>query len=67
MQERTHFALDERVESGRGLVEDDEIRTAHERLDESEFLAIPLGELADRTIEDNPEAVAEPVSQRFVN
>jgi len=67
VQEGADLALDERVQASRGLVEDDEVRTAHERLDETELLAISLGELTNRTIENDAEPVAKTIPQRLVD
>ena len=67
VQEGADLALDERVEASRRFVEDDEVWTAHERLDETELLAISLGELANGTIENDAEPVAKPIPQRPVD
>jgi hypothetical protein len=51
--------LKQRVEAAGRLVEDEQIGAVHERLDHAELLAVALGELADRAVEDRSEPCAE--------
>ena len=59
--------LDERVEARDRLVEDQQLRLVHERLDETELLAIARRELADRAVELGVEASGELVAQAPVD
>jgi hypothetical protein len=66
-QQRSELLLQQRVESAGRLVEHEQLRPVHERLHEAELLPVPLRELADRTVEDGAEALAECVPQRRVD
>ncbi len=66
-KERANLRLEKRIEAGRGLVEDDEIRAVHERLHDADLLAVPLRELADWTVEIQVETRAELVAQPLVD
>jgi histidinol dehydrogenase len=49
-----------RVETGGGLVEDEQLRSMHERQQQADLLTVPLRQLVDRAIE----ADVEPLDQR---
>ena len=61
-EQRVEALLDERIEAGDGLVEDQELGLVHERLDEAELLAVAGRELAQRPVELGVEAVDELVA-----
>ncbi len=50
-EERPHLGLEQRIEAGRGLVEDDDVRAVHEGLHDADLLSVPFRELADRPVE----------------
>jgi len=58
------LALVQRVEPGRGLVEDQDVGRVHEGLDDPELLAVSPRELAEGAVEHAAEAFDELVAQR---
>ena len=66
-QERSNLRLEQWVEAGRGLVENDEVGAVHERLDDADLLAVPFRKLADGAIEVDVESRAECVAERLVD
>ena len=54
------LALVQRIEPAGRLVEDQDLRPVHERLDDSKLLSVALRKLPDRTVED----AAEPLDER---
>ena len=62
-QQRVEALLDERIEPGDRLVEDQQLRLVHERLDQPELLAVAGRELADRPVELGFEALRQRVAQ----
>ena len=56
-------ALDERVEPGDRLVEDQQLGLVHERLDQPELLAVAGRQLVDRPVQLRAEALGQLVAQ----
>ena len=65
-QERAYLGLEKRVEPGARLVEDDQLRAVHERLNEADLLAVALREVADGPVELEAEPLAELGSEAIV-
>src|SRR4249919_2664629 len=61
-EKRANLTLEEGIETGRRLVEHDEVGPMHECLDEPELLTVPLRELTNRSVESDAEPLAELVA-----
>ena len=66
-EERVEALLDQRVETGDRLVEDQQLGLVHEGLDQAELLAVAGRELAHRPVELGVEALGERVAKAPVD
>ncbi len=59
VQQAVELVLDERVEAGGGLVEDQQFRPVHERLDEADLTPVPGAEVGHLALEVAVQALGE--------
>src|SRR6478672_5279285 len=63
-QQRAELLLQQRVETAGRLVKYEYLRTVHERLDETELLAIAFRQLPNRSIQHRTEPLAQRLTKR---